>query len=368
MRGMVIDPMMSILLERIHTMEVNMIEWWETMWYYNLRPSMQAITEQLNIAAIEQSRNLQAAFDADIANDVMRQQKMNEQASFKEVTGENGCPTATLSGGLARGTEINRSMRTAWQMESAATGSNRLPDVGTDQTNARGVAAVNFRENKVFEENFCDPDDNGGENICAASSTPAFYNADTRVTEFMYNKETIPVGNAGDGAKYKLAVQQQIENLTGSTKLDPVPERVLDTPQGQESWVDRRSYLARHAALSSVPQLTAGWRMPGTRVGQWSEEVRTAAGVPANQISDNPSYREVMKASTVDRFNSGQYALTNIAEPLENEREKLRLSVQYLMLLRDYNDLLERVALTLATQVSMMAEDIPLPNVPARTR
>jgi hypothetical protein len=144
---------------------------------------------------------------------------------------------------------------------------------------------------------------------------------------------------------------------------------VLDSPQGQEAWVDRRSYLARHAAISSVPQLGASWRMPGSRVGPWSKEVREAAFVPPSRISpENPSYREVMKSMTIDRFNSGSYATTQIEEPLEVEREKLRLAVQYLMLLRDYNDLLERIALTLATQVSMMAEDVPLPTVPRKAR
>jgi hypothetical protein len=50
------------------------------------------------------------------------------------------------------------------------------------------------------------------------------------------------------------------------------------------------------------------------------------------------------------------------------EREKLALSTLHLMRLRDYHDLLERMALNLSLQVAMLSDDIPLPSVQARAR
>ncbi len=54
-----------------------------------------------------------------------------------------------------------------------------------------------------------------------------------------------------------------------------------------------------------------------------------------------------------------------IADESEIELEKLTLSTFYLMQLRDYYELLEREALTLTVQVSLMAEKIPTPDTHA---
>jgi len=152
-------------------------------------------------------------------------------------------------------------------------------------------------------------------------------------------------------------------NMVGSTAAESISEGALKSVTGQETFLNRRAYLAKHAALSAVPQLVTGWRVPGSRATAPVEGLRKAAGVPEEAISKNPSYREIVHAATVDRFNSGKYAIGQITDESAIEMEKLMLDAFYLMQLRDYYELLERTALALAVEVSLMADDVPLPNV-----
>ena len=86
------------------------------------------------------------------------------------------------------------------------------------------------------------------------------------------------------------------------------------------------------------------------------------------KASPPPSYKEILHAISMDRFNSGKYAMSMIAEESEIEMEKLILSTFHLMQLRDYYELLERTALVLAVQVSIRADQIPVPNALAASK
>jgi hypothetical protein len=372
--GGMIDLMVQALLTRLNDVELNMMAWWETMWWYNLRPAMQAMTEQWNTAASQQAENFQGGMDAFQENQTNRVNMVNEveNASAMRPSETTACLPAMAAGGVGRATNFSQAMRKTWQYQSVvASGTNKR---GVPGSNADRSAADKWRQDSnTFETSFCDPTDNAGYNTCQGTPPVAYRNADTQVTKTLYNKLTIqldaPAPAGGDpatpGQGYEAkAVKAVIDNLTGDPTGDPIQPGALRTPQGQELWLQRRGYLARYAAVRSVPQMMAGWRMPGSRLGPWIREIREDAGVPAasGEISDNPSYREVMHAMSVDRFNTGKYANNLISDQSEIEMEKLTLSTFYLMQLRDYYELLERQALTLAVQVSMMAEGIPVPN------
>jgi hypothetical protein len=155
-----------------------------------------------------------------------------------------------------------------------------------------------------------------------------------------------------------------IDNMMGVPSMDPIPLRILNSAPGRERFIDRRSYLARYAALRSVPQFIASHRLPGSQLGEWVSAVRLAAGAPASDVSANPSYTESMRALAVDRVNSGEYAMKLSGDGVL-EREKLINDVVYLMQLRDYYELLERTALTLSVQTTMLSEEALLPSTAA---
>ncbi|MEZ0260125.1 MAG: hypothetical protein ACAH80_03905 [Alphaproteobacteria bacterium] len=374
--GGMIDYMMAALLGNLNQFELNLIDWWDTMFWYNLKPALMAMVDQLNTATVQQNHDFQAGMDAYIQN----KQNLANMADDKKNSNqlkppENACIAATNTGGMGMQAGFATGMRGAWEDEATQAASNKQ-GVPSQQSSSKHINS----EGDVFNRLFCDPTDNQGSNNCAATSDPNYYNADTQVTKRLYNALTIPVNDnsagkmvtAGGGPprqKDAEMVKQLLNNTMGDPTGDPIPIESFRTPQGHERWMDRRAYLARYAAIRSVPQLIVSWRMPGTRqdptnpTTNWVEQLRRDANIPLAEIAANPSYREVMHAMTIDRFNSQKYAANLIGNEGEIDMEKLTLSTFYLMELRDYFELLERQALALAVQVSLLAEDAPLPEV-----
>jgi hypothetical protein len=333
-------------------MEEDWISWWQTMWYYNLKPAMQSMTRQINVATTDQSRTFQGGIDAvEEAQTSAEYQETEYEAHRTFRVSDQVCVAGTNAGGLGRASEFAKGMRKALERQSRERGLNLR---GTPAAN--GMAAAERLRHEEYEALFCDP--NGGANPCAGD--PAYYNADTETTRRIYNDLTIDVD---DDPKVMETVEALMDNMTGSSSTEAIQQQAIETAAGQEKFLKRRSFLARHAALRSVPRLIVGWRMPGSGMGTWVKQLRNDAGIPDSHISDNPSYREIIHAMSIDRFNSGKYANGMITDQSSIEMEKLLLSSFYLMQLRDYYDLLERQALALAVQVAVMADAVPMPDM-----
>lgn len=332
---------------QVQWIEFQMIEWWRAMWSYNLLPGLQAMTRHLNIDLVLQSLNLHNQADATALQDVDLLLRHHAIEDHGIRPGEQVCVAGTLSGGYTRATTFSRAMRMAWETESLATGLNTKDTQG----DGSGVSGRG-RRYKQFLENFCDPRANSGKNDCAPTTDPELYNADVEVSRRLYNTLTIDVD---DDPRLNDMIGSLIDNMVGVPEADPILKGSLDSPHGRAVFLARRSYLARHEAIRSIPHMIASWRMPGSQMGTFVKDLRRNAGIPLSEISDNPSYKEIMHALSVDRFNTGTYAANMMTSPPKLEMEKLNLSVFYLMQLRDYYELLERTALTLAVQVSVMA-------------
>ncbi len=298
--GAAVDTLVQAVFSRLEQAEKDLVDWFETFWYYNQRPSMQDAVEQINTVQMEQAKELAAAQDAQLQarSALERDVRAHEAARSADATvNKQTCQTASSAGGFGRANVFSRSMRRAWQNEFVAESSNRL---GAPAAN--GVAAAVREQAESFEQNFCDPRDNGGNNNCGATD-PAFYNADTEVTARLFNALTIPVN---EDPRHALALEQMQRNLVGAVRHENLSEEVAKTAAGKEVVMERRSYLARKNAARSVPSLVASWRMPGGQNGNFTTALREGAGIGLEDISDNPSYREIMHAITIDRFNSGQ--------------------------------------------------------------
>ncbi|MDE1151287.1 MAG: hypothetical protein PW788_02025 [Micavibrio sp.] len=354
--GGTVDQMMMALLDRLNDIELEYIDWFDTMWFYNLEPAMKDMTDQVNTATVDQTQTFQGGQDGQdedqVNQSVMKQEQVNQTVLQPS---ENGpCVAATSSGGSARGYVISRELKKAFQKE---TFDDALNKKGTVAALGRGAKAKLRNDN--YKSVTCNPDDNGGSNNCAGS-TSALYNADTQLSRTVYNNLTIPLDGA-DGDKYETAVKSMLDNMTGDTVADPIVPAALQSSQGQQEFMDRRSHVARMAAIRALPQLGISWRSPGTKLDTYVKDLRKDSGTADGDISTNPSYKEALHAVSIDRFNSGQYALNTAGGPAEIEMEKLTVDSFYLMQLRDYNELLERMALALAVQVSIMVDQLSLP-------
>ncbi len=360
--GFVDNANTTITNNMLSQLEYDFIEWWKTMWYYNLKPSLQNMTDQINVAYADQSLFLHSATNATaISEDILLRQKIGLEGHRDIRPSDGTCVSATESGGLSRATMFARAMRKAWQDESFAYGLN------TQGMNILSSGQTEGQRHAEFKATFCDPNSNGGRNGPCTAANPLYYNADVQPTKFIYNTLTINMDPLDDiMGEMARTIKTINNNLIGVPSADIILSSSLGSAAGQDIFLNRRSYLARYGAVRSVPQLITGWRVPGggrdPLVGQWVKELRTAGGNSAASLSNNPSYKEIMHAMTVDRFNSGRYALGLITNESAIELEKLTLDVLYLMQLRDYYELLERTALTLAVQLSIMADQMIVPS------
>ncbi len=364
-----VDQIMQSEYDQVVWMEDSMIDFWNTMWSYNLLPGLQGMTRQLNIDLSQQAFLMQSNADATTMMEIDRALNKHEITDNGISPGEQICVAATSAGGFTRVDGLARLMRQAWENESMAGGLNTKV-IGVAQTpNPTSSSSVSGRAQlyKDYYNIFCDPNANGGYNKCGASAgiNPPLYNADVEPIKYIFNNLTIPVDtldNPAEGQDVSIAVRDIINNMVGTPSADPILPKALSGPEGEEVFLQRRSYLARYAAIRSVPDMIAGWRMPGSTspstgstLGQFVSDLRSSSGVTINNISKNPSYREIMHALSVERFNSGNYAAEMMTDPNKVQMEKLNLSVFYLMQLRDYYELLERTALTLSVQVSLLS-------------
>lgn len=391
-----IDGMMLVLLETLNQAELNLIDWWDTFWFYNLNPALQDMLKQVSVGYADQVRAIQASIDGQQGGEAQKVRKQMEAEARKAYQpSENAGVVATMVGGVQRASTLGSAMQKALQDESLSTGLARAGTPG-----ASGAAAAQRERYNLFRSTFCDPNANGGMANCAPAG-PTYPNIDTQPTKQIFSRLTIPLigssprspatasfdpgfgdpsllvrpaaaapptidattGIPGSNQIPVSAVSAILDNMVGVSAMDPIPLASLESASGQERFLRRRSYLARHAAVRNVPQMIVGRRMPGSQLGPWVQELRTAAGVQPSEISDNPSYREIMHAMAVDRFNSGKFATGMITDQSVIEREKLIMSSLFLMQLRDYYELLERTALTLAVQVAIMADETALPAV-----
>ena len=566
--SMAVDTLVQTVFSRLEQVEQDLADWFDTYWYYNYRPSLQAMTEQANVAGMDQAQQTAAITDAEQQNRASLEVQAQDARSAigqSDTAGEESCAVATSAGGLGNANAFSRAMRRAWQNDSNGAALNRRGSAG-----ARGPAAMVAVHAQEFENLFCNPDDNGGQNVCGASD-PQFYNADTQVTGRLYNTLTIPVDK---DERHLTTLQHMFDNMLGRPMAAPIAGDAITGSSGQQNWIDRRPMAARKNAARSVLNLIAGWRVPGgvysdgqnctgpeagsaaanptippaaappagpapaaaapaapatatttrgtailamgtngdasyssrnvaadtttminrlrqqgyrvvvvlpvnTRIpgnahdfpaynaavrqaataagisdvitptafnpgsdgyhisasagaailrsypdaitvgdsnaegigrslpanrnlglrGRTTRQIlnqttippangtpttttgapaaaatpfdgtcsfvaamRQGAGVPLQDLSDNPSYREILHAMSIDRFNSGAYAIDKIGTAERQQMEKVVLNAMYLMQLRDYYELLERTALTLAVQVSVMADQTPLPT------
>jgi hypothetical protein len=350
-----IDLMVQALLTRLNRTEINLIEWWGTMWDYNLRPALQAKTIQLNTATADQAKTYQSSMDGEHETQTNLVIQRQEVATH-QVTRDNVCPPA----GVSPGRGSNFAHEVPKHME---TKSNAVANAKVGSTSEQGTGQHMAYRINTYEEFFCDPNSNGGTNVCAGAPDPDFYDADIKVSEMIYNKLTIPVNDPADGEKYQKAIEELTENMLNTITITPTPENAVNTPQAREQLLQRRSYLARNNAVRQMTQSIIGQRMPGSQLGEWIAEIRQEAGIPLEEVGENPSYREVMHSLSVDRFNSGKFATELMKDQAGVEMEKLSAQAFYLIQLRDYFELLERMSLVLAVQVAAMVDRLPATNL-----
>lgn len=354
--NLAINAMQTTLLTRVNTMEENLMSWWDMWWAYDYRPSLQDQTAQMGASESNMNQMYASFIDSQNQNAVIREKQIADLESERtHRVNENACTAGTMSGGMARANAISRAGRLA--VEGASTGAGVGEGVDNDPMITVGSPVADDASSRIkyryarYKAYFCNPDDNNGVSACSAA-TPAM-DLDINASELLVNRLTINYNQP----EIRAAVFALIDNLTASDDAQAVlPQKSAETAGGQEILMDRRSMRARRNAVGSSMRHMLAQRMPGSRDSVYLKALRTSAGVPLDNISDNPSYREIMAAMAVDRFTTGFAAGGLIKDQSNIEHDKLITSVFYLMLLRDYYEVMERWALSLSVETALEAD------------
>jgi len=340
----------------------NMGGWWGTFWYYNLLPTMQMITDQLSVPPSAQSLSIGYFMDAMNVSRLRMKIRERELETHRELRPSgNTCVAGTIVGGMTRVASFRRAYNVSAPIE-------RLPRSGNTVglPSARGPASDLEDRWQEYVTRYCRMDYNNGAPAdpteCLVDAPFADQNLD--VTGMIFLDDTIDLTNLVTGPDLKRSIDDLITNIAEPFVKELVPPSTLSSWGGQNAILKGESYKAKRQVIYDSLYHIVARRVPGSvdrtlpvdplAPNGYVSLLREAAGVPsppATVISSNPSHNEIMQALMVERFRSGQYALGQIDEPENNQREMVIQQALHVMQMNDQLDLMDRYSLLLAAQV-----------------
>lgn len=329
------------------------IAWWDTFWYYNFKPALQDMTDQLNTMDATQGREDGGYKDA---SDLNRTKLLLDEAEIDAHRatrpGDNGCVAGTVTGGMARVAAFQRAY-------NAAAPAERLPrSANATGTKAAEGALADMQERwQIYTERYCDSEYNAGNSGC--TSDQAYVNQDLDVTGQIFKKDTIDLRDA----EVKRTVDDLLINIAEPRVANLISAGAVKGAQGREVALEMEAYRARRQTIYDVLYQAVAYRAPGSNTGAFVRAIRTEAGLSPSYFSENPSRNEIMETMMRERFASGEYSVDQVDEPENNQRELVIGQAFKVMQLSDQLDLLDRYSLMLAAQTGLdVKKNKPLDN------
>lgn len=347
-----INNLVGGVLNRGQGLEDNLETWWDQFYNFDLRPAHANLMAQLHTSRMDQTRQLGSFWSADGLNTKLKSIETKELKANQDARpSDHVCMAMTQAGGMGRAHAFTRAVRWGIEDERNALGRGGAGSLGASGRDAVAQArwdrlANNFRNDAAF-----------GGTVFGSDAPPSgagydAVDADIKPTQTLLESRTIPVRQSPNALA---ATEQVIENIAGVDVALAMTADEMDSLRGQRRYLQSRARLAKRAAASSPALLSTGWRVEGSDMSTWIQEFsdRTGSSLP---VDDNPSYYEIMNALTRYKPSSGTYGAEMTEDTLNIERERYIVSSIYLMQLRDYFELLERVALTLAVDTSLLLD------------
>jgi len=342
----------DVIKQKIKEVTNNQTAWWDTFWYYNLLPAMKDMTNQLNTMDVQHSGGMGEFADIADFNRTNRILQDQEQVSNREQRpSQTICSVATGAGGMTRADTFRR----AYAAEAPAEKQPRSANAKGSSLAQGSGADIKARWDD-YTTNYCDPDYNAGASGCTTAGGQM--NRDLDVSGEVFEKDTIDLTDSDT----KKAVDALIENIAEPHVPSPVRPSALKGSAGQRHLLAARAYQARRQTIYDALYYIIANRAPGSKMKDFLESMKGAAGYDPSMISDNPSHNEVMQVMMADRFRSGSYAFQQVDEPENNAREAVVQQAFQAMQLSDELDLLDRYSLVLAGEAGQMINDGPNHN------
>ncbi|MDD9900230.1 MAG: hypothetical protein OXT65_04560 [Alphaproteobacteria bacterium] len=336
--------MASFDLQVIQAISATLNKWldfWNTMWRYNMEPAFQDMTDQLTTMNTDQARAIGSFADMMDKNRAIRKLREEQVRAHRELSpGENVCVAASTMGGLVQASTFSRTYNALAPQDML-----RRQHVGGGSAQADMAGRV-----ARYATRYCDPAENAGITLCPGGpAVPGFIGADLDVAGRVFARDTIDIRDPN----VKQAVDDLVQNIAEPFVPDPVPEMSLTGTGGAEAFLQRQSRQAKRQVIYDNLYHIISRRIPGSglEVGTYVNEVRLEAGMDPALLVNNPSRHEVLEVMANERYRTGKYAVRMMTEPEHVERE---LAVQEgikSMQMADMLDLMDRYSLLVAARV-----------------
>lgn len=323
-------------------------DWFDTFWFYNEKPSMQAMTEQKNVMDSIQATTMSTFRDgAELLRTNHMMGEMQFESEREAAPSVQTCIAATGVGGVARAHEITDAYARAAAAEAAPRSGGALGTSG-----ARGTSAdIAIRAEQV-NALYCDKTENNGKNNCRASG--ALVNADIDVAGTVFSKDTIDLPDD----QRRAATNALVANVAEPKVQNNIPHEKLNTASGIQQQLDRDEMRAQRQTIHTALQYVIARRAPSGSNGQFIAAIRDSAGIPPDLISDNPSYHEIMEAMLSERYRTGRYTAEQIDTPENANRDLAVQNAFQVMQMHDQLELMDRYALMLAAEMGVEAKEL----------
>ncbi len=266
-------------------------------WYNNeFEPAMKDMTEQLNVAAVDESRNIGSFYDAETQTKTQGLIQHEEvEANRRLRPSENMCAMATITTGMQTALQTTRAVKDAMNQEAASRALN-LPGSGAE------FGKHSYQEKRW--DDYCtvsaNTTDNAGASGCVGMG--AIPGADINVERFLF-RDTINMNNSNE----RTAASEILRNLVDPGSLEPLSPNFSST-NARRNKLLRDHYAAVRQPLVDVVSGVIARRTSipsaqlGAGVGMSVQAIRTQAGIPIAETTTSPSYNEMMQARSKEYF------------------------------------------------------------------
>ena len=361
--------MVTSVATDILTTDNNTDNFLKQFWFYDMRPGLQDWTAQYNVAITNNAFNIAQFFDAQTQMQTERDKDVRElQAHRSSRPSEKTCTASSNIAGLIRSAQIRDSLAQAGAREALL---GTLPDtaggglyVGSAGTPSEGgkANAVKLAYQK-FQDKYCNVADSDSF-VCAADGPRK--DQDLLLSDAILKPDTIKY----EDPDVQETVDDLLRNIIEPQVYTPstnISEVTIRTAAGQEAILEKRSELAKRQALWHLAYWIVGHKASGSQSNQWLAPLRQEAKIHSTTIGANPSYYEIMRAMTSDRYRTNRYGIEGIEDPENTARSLVAQQAITAMMLNDQMDLMDRYAVVIGSQLASQIETRAVAGVDALT-
>lgn len=329
-------------------------DWWtnpDTGAYQTLKQ----ITAQMSAFIYAQTQIMAITLDG-LSFSKLAKQKQKAEYGIRNayVPNEYGCVVSSNMPALAKSYAVSSELTQSYKdmLEK------RLIDVtSTDVASYQGKDISSRWDN--YCEYFQDPDANNGVSGCKDPNKKGeVLNGDIDIEGFLF-RDTIDLSKKEN----RMAARDILINLTKNKTQSKLSKNLANTLDGRNIILKQQHLMAiRNIATDVISQIIAR-RAPvkqaslsGKDSGALIGEIRKNAGIPDEDIADNPSYNEIMLALTKERFLDPTYYIKVQNSLSAIQQEQTTIDAYTNIQLNDIYKMREQINTLIAAKASLNAE------------